>query len=101
MSRETVSVVIPYYRASQTIARAVESVLALQHQLNHAEQSRHNVASTPWRCAHAFGGDPCLIEGWTSCRPRSSLAVAPALRAEWFSKWHFLFASVNSKRDWY
>jgi glycosyltransferase involved in cell wall biosynthesis len=28
MYRETVSVVIPYYRASQTIARAVESVLA-------------------------------------------------------------------------
>ena len=28
MQRETVSVVIPYYRASQTIARAVESALA-------------------------------------------------------------------------
>jgi glycosyltransferase involved in cell wall biosynthesis len=28
MNRETVSVVIPYYRASQTVARAVESVLA-------------------------------------------------------------------------
>ena len=27
MNRETVSVVIPYYRASQTIARAVESAL--------------------------------------------------------------------------
>jgi hypothetical protein len=28
MNRETVSVVIPYYPASQTIARAVESALA-------------------------------------------------------------------------
>lgn len=28
MNRETVSVVIPYYRASQSIARAVESALA-------------------------------------------------------------------------